>query len=184
MDQHISVWGKKHGYKLTITTTTKLVCKVMCTTIFVWENQPCTCKIGIPLLTKFIAILLHYLDTTTELLLIAWSIFPDGFSWSCKTLKRLWQSLVDFNKVALVWNCFQSSMTVTRKPALPCSVVWGPCDGSFGTQLVPLFLKGSLSPPSTPFTPPLLPPTCPLKCGTCDILCRVLKRLWKTSKCN
>jgi len=35
-------------------------------------------------------------------------------------------------------------------------------DNSFGTQLVPLYLKVNLSQTTTPSTPPLLPPTHPL----------------------
>jgi len=53
-----------------------------------------------------------------------------AFSWPCIALKRLWQCLVGFNKVVMVWSCTQSSMTVIRQPALTCRVVWEPLTAS------------------------------------------------------
>jgi len=75
------------------------------------------------LLINFIATFMHYPDTTIE-----WPglLFQMAFSWPCRALKTLWQFLVGFNKVALLWGCSHSSMTVIRRPALPCSVVLWP----------------------------------------------------------
>jgi len=54
--------------------------------------------------------------------------------------------------MALVWNCSQSSMTVIGRPVLACSVVWRPLTAPLAQQLVPLSLKGDLSPPHPPTT--------------------------------
>jgi len=106
---------------------------------------------------------------------VARSVFPDGFLWPCRVLIRLWQCLAGFNKVTLVWNCSQSSMTVVGWPALSCSVVrdhwrlfwhsnWSHC-----VWRVTLAYR--------PPHPPTHPPTHLLICSTHDILCHVWKRL-------
>jgi len=71
-------------------------------------------------------------------------------------------------------------MTVTRWPALPCSVVLRPWDSFSVTKLVPLCLKGNPSQPPTPSTQALFHPPTPLYV-TLVIFCAMSENSLKTS---